>query len=213
MNTKVKTFVNSTPTKNFIPISQFKVEPTYNTIDVVEPDNGNNMMFYIGAILILAILGINIFLYMGLYTELFADTAKPFLQYMVSAFGYTLEEGTKITTDNIHSGAVAAVDIASSAKKGVFEETNDFIDSNMESTQNVTDYDKIKKNKSTYKSPVHDEDGSDIQNNPVTNKKGFCLVGEQQGIRSCITVGKSDTCMSGDIFPSRNLCINPKLRV
>lgn len=213
MNTKTKSFVNSIPTKKFVPISKFKVEPTSNNIDMAQPDNGNNMMFYIGIIVVLAILGINIFFYMGLYTELFADTVRPILQNIVSAFGYTLAEGSKITSDNVHSGAVAAIDIASSATKKGFEQAHNVIDSSIEFTKNAPNYDNIKKNNSTYKSPVHDEDGSDIQNNPVTNKKGFCLVGEQQGIRSCITVEKSDTCMSGEIFPSRNLCINPKLRV
>jgi hypothetical protein len=37
-------------------------------------------------------------------------------------------------------------------------------------------------------------------------------VGEDRGIRTCAEVGVNDECMSGDIFPSQELCINPNLR-
>jgi len=45
-----------------------------------------------------------------------------------------------------------------------------------------------------------------------TGKAGFCYIGEDRGIRSCIQVGENDQCMSGDIFPSRDICVNPNLR-
>ena len=41
----------------------------------------------------------------------------------------------------------------------------------------------------------------------------FCFIGEQKGYRSCISVNETDKCMSGDIFPSNQICINPNLRV
>lgn len=44
------------------------------------------------------------------------------------------------------------------------------------------------------------------------NKSGWCYIGEERGYRSCIEVGNNDTCMSGDIFPSKDICINPSLR-
>ncbi len=44
-------------------------------------------------------------------------------------------------------------------------------------------------------------------------QSGFCYIGEDRGFRSCISVGSGDTCMSGDIFPTQSVCINPKLRV
>ena len=45
-----------------------------------------------------------------------------------------------------------------------------------------------------------------------TGKNGFCYVGEDRGYRSCISVKPDDTCMSGEIFPSMDICINPSLR-
>lgn len=43
-------------------------------------------------------------------------------------------------------------------------------------------------------------------------KSGWCYVGEDGGNRSCIESGEFDTCMSGNIFSTRDICINPSLR-
>lgn len=43
-------------------------------------------------------------------------------------------------------------------------------------------------------------------------KGGWCYIGDDRGHRSCYEVGTNDKCMSGDIFPTKELCINPNLR-
>jgi hypothetical protein len=57
-----------------------------------------------------------------------------------------------------------------------------------------------------------DESSSSIQASKAGNKSGWCYIGEDRGFRSCIKVGEQDTCMSGDIFPSQDICVNPSLR-
>lgn len=57
-----------------------------------------------------------------------------------------------------------------------------------------------------------DESSSSIQGSKAGNKSGWCYIGEDRGFRSCIKVGEQDTCMSGDIFPSQDICVNPSLR-
>jgi hypothetical protein len=57
----------------------------------------------------------------------------------------------------------------------------------------------------------------DYQANEATSsvhggKSGWCYVGEERGYRTCAQVGVNDTCMSGDIFPSQEICVNPSLR-
>ena len=49
--------------------------------------------------------------------------------------------------------------------------------------------------------------------NYTTGKAGWCFIGEDRGIRSCSQVGVNDMCMSGDIFPTQDVCMNPNLRV
>jgi len=56
--------------------------------------------------------------------------------------------------------------------------------------------------------PKPDITGSRIQ----ATKSGYCYVGEDRGFRSCVRVKSGDKCMSGDIFPTQAVCINPNLR-
>lgn len=59
--------------------------------------------------------------------------------------------------------------------------------------------------------PDADNASSDIQSHK--SKTGYCFVGKDQGYRSCVKVTDADNCMSGDIFPTKEVCINPSLRV
>jgi hypothetical protein len=57
-----------------------------------------------------------------------------------------------------------------------------------------------------------DDSMSNIQQSKSSNKSGWCFIGEDRGFRSCIQVNENEKCMSGDIFPSQEICINPNLR-
>ena len=59
--------------------------------------------------------------------------------------------------------------------------------------------------------PEADDATSQTQRKPIS-KSGYCFVGEDKWFRSCIEVGEGDICMSGDIFPTQAICINPNLR-
>lgn len=55
-----------------------------------------------------------------------------------------------------------------------------------------------------------DDASSTIQQGSM--KSGWCYIGDDRGYRACAEVGVNDMCMSGDIFPSHEICVNPKLR-
>ena len=57
-----------------------------------------------------------------------------------------------------------------------------------------------------------DDSYSSIQMSKSASKSGWCFIGEDRGFRTCSQVGSNDKCMSGDIFPSQEICVNPKLR-
>lgn len=50
---------------------------------------------------------------------------------------------------------------------------------------------------------------SDIQH---VKKTGYCFIGSDNGKRHCVSVKTGDKCLSGEIFPSMDLCIHPNLR-
>jgi hypothetical protein len=45
-----------------------------------------------------------------------------------------------------------------------------------------------------------------------SEQHGYCYVGKENNIRHCAKVSSKSKCMSGDIFPTMDICINPKLR-
>ena len=54
--------------------------------------------------------------------------------------------------------------------------------------------------------------GAGAAASPVSGTSGWCFVGEDAGTRTCASVGAADTCMSGDVFPTQDVCVNPSLR-
>ena len=57
-----------------------------------------------------------------------------------------------------------------------------------------------------------DYKANDSHSSSVKAKAGWCFVGEQKGFRNCVEVGENDKCLSGDIFPTSQVCVNPSLR-
>jgi cytoskeletal protein RodZ len=60
--------------------------------------------------------------------------------------------------------------------------------------------------------PKPDLSTSTTQSSKIANKSGYCYIGEDRGFRSCIKIKQGDKCMSGNIFPTEAICINPNLR-
>ena len=52
-----------------------------------------------------------------------------------------------------------------------------------------------------------------VDKSGVLEEQGSCYIGTDRGIRSCIDVRPGDKCMSGQIFPRRDICVNPNLRL
>jgi len=77
------------------------------------------------------------------------------------------------------------------------------------SNASTTKPDEIPGDKPTYEA---DDSYSVIQSSKSTGKSGWCYVGEDRGFRTCVEVGENDRCMSGDIFPTKDVCVNPNLR-
>lgn len=51
------------------------------------------------------------------------------------------------------------------------------------------------------------ESNDSIQTN---DKSGWCYVGTDRSIRSCLKVGINDYCHSEHIYPSQNACLYPR---
>lgn len=134
-------------------------------------------------IIILSILGINVFIYIYRGAKVISSSAITGIDQSISNVGDTSKQILKKT--------------ATTSKSILSELEKDLIPS------------------IEYKKPSFIENNSDsriISNHPITGKHGFCYIGNDKNNRICTEIYPSDICMSGDVFPSMDICINPKLR-
>ena len=181
-----------------------------------------NATTWIIIILILAFLGFNIFVYLAKGTQ---DVTSFFAPLLQKIFGTT--------------AAVAgqAVDVSAEGAKAVVGGTAGAINTGLTAVQNVTPngapssvpgqpinqqkvdvlqqstLNKALNTAQTQQSSQQDYQ-ADVANSSIQGggKAGWCYIGDDRGFRSCAQVGVNDTCMSGDIFPSQEICMNPNLR-
>jgi len=100
-------------------------------------------------------------------------------------------------------------------KKGISKSDTDTDSDSDSDSDSESQAERALLNKKKYKKkpviPQADDATSQTQRKPKS-KSGYCFIGEDKGFRSCIEVGEGDICMSGDIFPTQAICINPNLR-
>lgn len=179
-----------------------------------------NMTTWLIIILILAFLGFNIFVYLAKGTQDIASFFGPLTQKLfgttASIAGQTVDvaaEGAKAvvggTAGAVNTGLSAVQDITpnnatSSIKSQPVQgqPTSRPSDSGLNKALNNSQEQNMDYQAVEASSSVHSGGG----------KSGWCFIGEDRGFRSCVLVNEDDKCMSGDIFPSQELCINPNLR-
>lgn len=191
---------------------------------VTEKTNwGKIGLYFVGAV-ILAILGFNIFRYLGNVTENISNIFGPLFSFLGKGVTSTVKttidtsaEGTKgiinTSTNVIDSGLTALENKLNKniTRNKIDDDTKDPVKDKNDPNQNEGKAAETPKNTDKKpKGPVPDESGSRTQNKP--GKAGYCYIGEDRGFRNCIRVTENNTCMSGDIFPTKELCINPNLR-
>ena len=180
-------------------------------------------------ILILTFLGFNIFVYLAKGTEQLNNIFGPIVNFISSFFGKVTGQIIDVSAEGgkavVNTGA-GAIDTGLTAIQNVTPNNNitpNKANSSVSSvpvTQNQPDVmsnNTLNKalNTSQNNQPSNtdyqaDEASSSIQSGPP--KSGWCYIGEDRGFRTCAEVGVNDKCMSGDIFPSQEICVNPNLR-
>jgi hypothetical protein len=192
-------------------------------------------------ILILALLGINIFMYLAKGTGAVAEFINKYFGPVLKMVGVTVLDTTKQTINVSATGAKAGVDVVTGTTTGVIDEVGKGLNSS--NTTNTTNTYKAKQTTGTQQNamPVQqqiqeggsvsewNEDNLDNALNDASKnsepqpdqsistvqssgKAGWCYIGMDRGTRACSEVGVNDICMSGNIFPSQDICMNPNLR-
>ena len=199
-------------------------------------------------VLLLALVGFNVFTYLDDITAWFGDTFGAPFRAVARYMGYAATDTAQTTVDVAAQGTKSAVDIAAGAASsgiGVLQQTigqrqgsdQHQQDQNMDQPQpgqsqqqpqpgqsqqqpqpgQPMDQSEMSSNAGLQRALSHAKKESPQPDDATSRtqrpgKSGYCYIGEDRGFRSCIKVGEEDTCMSGDIFPTQAICINPRLR-
>ena len=148
--------------------------------------NTNNAFFYIKIIflvLLISLLGLNLYFYMTEGVTLFTKL-----------FGDNLEN-----TEEDNERGSKEIEHALEEK----QEEDNYKPSKLEKTLDEP----REKNEPTPSPDLSNE--ADIQ---LAKKAGYCYIGTLNKKRTCVEIDENDKCMSGDIFPTRDICVNPNLR-
>jgi hypothetical protein len=199
---------------------------SFNDADVSEPwssSDSSSSLVVRGAliVLLLALIGFNVFTYLDDITAWLSETFGAPFRSVARFLGYAAIDTAQSTVDVTAKGTKGAVDIAAGAATSgidVLQQTIDqkgnqdrVQDQTQAQTQDMSSNAGLQRALSHAKKqpPQPDDATSRTQR---TGKSGYCYIGEDRGFRSCVKVGEEDTCMSGDIFPTHAICVNPRLR-
>jgi hypothetical protein len=189
-------------------------------------------------IIVLAILGFNIFTYLAKGTQFTANIFNQITSWFSGLFGNNATDTAKQTINVSATGAKAGVDaVATTTTNAIDAVSNPNLQTNINtnynpptaapkqaySSQPGQPIQQIEKNQEDSlnkalnnaqkdQSVQADDSYSTIQMSKSAGKTGWCYIGDDRGIRSCMEVGPNDMCMSGDIFPTNDVCVNPNLR-
>lgn len=193
----------------------------------------------VAIILILLFLGINIFTYLGDSLNYTKDKIAPIFGNLLGSFAIDVGDLTKQTVEVSGEGIKGATDIATGTVTSGIDVLQGQVDKNSDTQTKPVSNNTISKKKNTSSSKnientpsnqnsisnelstalAHAEssvpqpdDATSTTQKSSSNKSGYCYIGEDRGFRSCIKVNENDVCMSGDIFASEAICINPNLR-
>ena len=130
------------------------------------------------------------------------------IDYIIKYFVYGSGETIKQTIDTTVKGAKTSLNVTDNSIDNAVKIIEKSVGIN---NDNEIDIDLNHLNKKLIqKQPINIPEPDETRN--IKKKSGFCYIGEDRGFRSCVDVSQHDTCMSGDIFPTRDICINPNLR-
>jgi len=208
-------------------------------------------------ILVLALLGINIFTYLARGTEGAVSIFDKIFAPILKLFGLVTLETTKQTIQNTQTGTNAAVNavadtsvnainaVANTSVNGLNAVANTSVNGlnsveqrpangstiaasqplgslaktsqggaavNYQTEAKIEKYKEDTLEKALSNASQSANEVQPSESSVSIGKAGWCYIGEDLGVRTCTNIGVNDVCMSGDIFPTQEVCINPNLR-
>ena len=169
-------------------------------------------------LLILSFLGINLLDIISDIIKYIVSLFEPIVSQLLSLLGYTAGNVLNKSADIVSDTGKVTLDIAEGTVQNVgnlmIKASKNNLNPNTRAKLEKTLEDDIDNNylNTNYSMPENDVTENPIQNPISSNKNGWCLVGEYKNKRGCIEVTEQDKCMSGQIFPSQQICLNANMQ-
>ena len=182
-------------------------------------------------ILLLAFIGFNVFVYLAKGTQSINEVFGPVFKKILVALGMTASQtvdvaatGTKTvvntTADVTDAGLTNVQNVLPTSEEGQGQGQGQGPTSTQgqPSTKGQPDISTTNRALNTQKAAAAESTNGYQEDDATSNiqmgsaKSGYCYIGEDRGYRSCAYVGEGDKCISGEIFPTNEICINPNLR-
>ena len=220
LGTKVASPISSTPNIISPTVESIKSLPGQITSEVgsvVQTTENKGYMKWIILIVILALLGFNIFTYFGEILNWFKNLLAPILGPAVGTAATVVGDTAKQTIDVTAQGAKAAITGVQDVSTGGISALQDVLEGKR--IRNGIDgsyaHSELSAAEARYiLGGAGEADETDnMKPKSKKGKVGYCYVGDDRGFRTCISVNQAHECMSGDIFPTMDVCVNPSLRV
>jgi len=168
------------------------------------------MIILLVILLTFSVLGVNIVLFFGMIIQKFLKTVSPLFERALSDLGYATGSAINSSSSVVSGASKKGIDIL----HGSLLNAGDLlIDASDQGKTSRSLDESVNSAPPTMKprEPEADDSTNPIQNPVSSNKNSWCLVGEYHNKRGCIEIADGDKCMSGQVFPSQQLCLNPTL--
>ena len=145
-------------------------------------------------------------------SKFFGDLIK-YLSQFFSGSLKVAEKSSVSAIDQLQSNIIKDKTNSTESKKSV---KNEELEQELEYDTNTNER-KINERSRELSSEVKNSIDKKEKTAPVplqsnSNEYGYCYIGKTNNVRNCAKVSSKNKCMSGDIFPTMDLCINPNLR-
>lgn len=198
------------------------------SVGLIEPEPKRDWVKWILVIALLALLGINIFTYLSKITDWFGGTFGPVFKGTVGTAADVVGDTAKQTIITAAEGTQAVVGGVAEGTKAVVGGVAEGTTTGISELQKALDGDVVRNNidnrgianetiNNELAQMVIDQDDEEADTSIVGPRtkgltNGFCYIGEDRGVRSCMAVGQNDKCVSKQIYPTMDVCVNPNLR-
>jgi hypothetical protein len=151
----------------------------------------NMLITILVVLLVFSLLGINILAIIGNFFTSLVYLLKPLVLQILSIFGYVTGTVIEKSGEIVQKGGDVLLDASIPNLNNIKGVNGSFANSQ----------------------PMPDSTTNPIQNPITSAKTGWCLVGEYEGRRGCIAIGDQDKCLSGQVFPNQQMCLNPTMNM